>query len=103
MTNDEKRTQKTKETLEKLIRESTENYLCGKRKAVWEEIKSYGDGSKIVGVIYPNQNGVDINYVCNELPYGDLGLTIGTINFDLIGMDTVVWLAICMIDSYEND
>lgn len=103
MTDDEKRTIETKETISKLIRNSTENFVTGKRKAVWEKLKTYGDGSKIIAVIYPNQNGVDINFVGNMLPYGDLGLTIGTINFDLLGIDTVVWLTICLIDSYEND
>ena len=103
MTADEKRMLEVKEALQKCIRMAAEKFADGKNEAAWEKIKYYPNGGKIVCVIYPNNNSIDINYCTACLPWSDLGLTLGSIGMDYFNIDTITFLAMCLINSYEAE
>lgn len=92
-----------KDALGKVIQETVDYYKKGEKKAAWATVDYDLEHGRIMLVLWPNDNSIDVNWSPACAGYGDLGTLVGSVSTEYFGIDTVVFLLTTLINSFMEE
>lgn len=98
----EELTKDLREAFKKVAEKHTVKYLEGKNNVAYSHVTFNSDCSRILLTIWPDSEKVDICYAAPELPYGDTGLEIASINLNCFPFDQMIELAAVIANQYMH-